>query len=52
MAKLGSQIDNKTLFFDLWWKQKIDEKNAQRLMKDAGSLKEYQGTNGFWQNTL
>jgi oligoendopeptidase F len=41
MAKLGSQIDNKTLFFDLWWKQKIDEKNAQRLMKDAGSLKEY-----------
>jgi oligoendopeptidase F len=41
MAKLGSQIDNKTLFFDLWWKRKIDEKNAQRLMKDAGSLKEY-----------
>lgn len=41
MAKLGSQIDNKMLFFDLWWKRKIDEKNAQRLMKDAGSLKEY-----------
>jgi len=41
MAKLGSEIDNKTLFFDLWWKQKIDEKNAKRLMKDAESLKEY-----------
>jgi oligoendopeptidase F len=41
MAKLGSQIDNKTLFFDLWWKQKVDEKNAQRLMMDAGNLREY-----------
>ncbi len=41
MAKLGSEIDNKTLFFDLWWKRKIDKKNAQRLMKDAGNLREY-----------
>jgi oligoendopeptidase F len=41
MAKLGSQIDNKTLFFDLWWKRKIDEKNAQLLMKDAGNLREF-----------
>lgn len=41
MTKLGSQIDNKTLFFDLWWKRKIDEKNAQRLMKDAGNLREF-----------
>jgi oligoendopeptidase F len=41
MAKLGSEIDNKTLFFDLWWKRKIDEKNAVRLMKDSGNLKEY-----------
>ncbi|WP_042687072.1 M3 family oligoendopeptidase [Candidatus Nitrosotenuis chungbukensis] len=41
MAKLGSEIDNKTLFFDLWWKRKIDEKNALRLMKDSGNLREY-----------
>lgn len=41
MAKLGSQIENKTLFFDLWWKRKVDEKNAQRLMRYAGDLKEY-----------
>lgn len=41
IAKLGSEIDNKTLFFDLWWKRKIDEKNAVRLMKDSGDLREY-----------
>lgn len=41
MSKLGSEIENKTLFFDLWWKRKIDEKNANRLIKDAGNLKEF-----------
>ena len=41
MSKLGSEIDNKTLFFDLWWKRKIDEKNALRLMNDSGDLREY-----------
>lgn len=41
MSKLGSEIENKTLFFDLWWKQKIDEKNAVRLIRDAGNLSEY-----------
>jgi oligoendopeptidase F len=41
MTKLGSEIDNKTLFFDLWWKRQVDEKNASRLMQDAGNLKEY-----------
>jgi oligoendopeptidase F len=41
IAKLGSEIDNKTLFFDLWWKRQVDEKNAARLMKDAGNLREY-----------
>lgn len=41
MARLGSEIENKTLFFDLWWKLKIDERNAQRLIREAGSLKEY-----------
>ena len=41
MSKLGSEISNKILFFDLWWKTQVDEKNAQRLMKDTGELKEY-----------
>jgi oligoendopeptidase F len=41
MSKLGSEISNKILFFDLWWKTKVDKKNAKRLMKDAGELTEY-----------
>lgn len=41
MSKLGSEISNKILFFDLWWKTQVDEKNAKRLMKDTGELKEY-----------
>ena len=41
MSKLSSDISNKILFFDLWWKTKIDEKNAKRLIKDSGELSEY-----------
>ena len=41
MSKLGSEISNKILFFDLWWKTQVDNKNAKRLMKDAGELTEY-----------
>lgn len=41
MSKLGSEISNKILFFDLWWKIQVDDKNAKRLMKDAGELTEY-----------
>ena len=41
MSKLGSDISNKILFFDLWWKTQIDDENAKRLMKDAGELQEY-----------
>lgn len=41
MSKLGSDISNKILFFDLWWKTQVDEKNAKRLMKDTGELTEY-----------
>ncbi|MCE9651896.1 MAG: M3 family oligoendopeptidase [Nitrosarchaeum sp.] len=41
MSKLGSEISNKILFFDLWWKTKVDEKNAKRLIKDSGELSEY-----------
>ena len=41
MSKLGSEISNKILFFDLWWKTQVDEKNAKRLIKDTGELEEY-----------
>ena len=41
MSKLGSEISNKILFFDLWWKTQVDKKNAKRLMKNAGELTEY-----------
>jgi len=41
MSKLGSEISNKILFFDLWWKTQVDEKNAKRLIKDSGELEEY-----------
>lgn len=41
MTKLGSDISNRVLFFDLWWKKGIDDKNAKRLIEDAGELKNY-----------
>lgn len=41
MTKLGSEISNRVLFFDLWWKKGIDEKNAKRLIKDSGELSGY-----------
>lgn len=41
MSKIGSEIDNRTLFFDQWWKKYLDEGNARRLMKNAGDLQEF-----------
>ena len=41
ISKLGSEISNKILFFDLWWKTQVDEKNAKRLIENTGELKEY-----------
>ncbi len=41
MTKLGANISNQVLFFDLWWKRGIDKKNAQRLMMDSGELSDY-----------
>ena len=38
MSKLGSDISNKMIFFDLWWKRAVDEKNAKRLINDSGEL--------------
>jgi len=41
ITKLSSEIENRTLFFDQWWKKQIDQKNADRLMKSAGQLAEF-----------
>jgi len=41
ISQFGSTIENKMLFFDLWWKKQVDEKNARRLIRDAGDLSDY-----------
>lgn len=41
MTKLGSDISNKILFFDLWWKKGIDDKNANRLIEESGQFSQY-----------
>lgn len=41
MSKLGSEISNRVLFFDLWWKRVVDEKNAKRLIKNSGEFSQY-----------
>ena len=41
ISKFGSDIENRLLFFDLWWKKQVDEKNARRLIKSAGQFSEY-----------
>jgi oligoendopeptidase F len=41
ITKLGSEISNQVLFFDLWWKTQLDNKNATRLIKDSGELADY-----------
>jgi len=41
ISKFNSEMENKLLFIDLWWKKQIDEKNAKRLIKSAGQFSEY-----------
>jgi len=41
ISQFGSIIENKMLFFDLWWKKQIDDKNAKRLIREAGELADY-----------
>jgi len=41
ISQFGSTIENKMLFFDLWWKKQVDEKNAKRLIRDAEDLSDY-----------
>lgn len=37
-SQLMSEIENRTLFFGLWWKEQSDE-TAKRLMKDSGDYR-------------
>jgi len=41
ITKLGSEISNQVLFFDLWWKTQLDDRNSARLIKDSGELSGY-----------
>jgi oligoendopeptidase F len=42
MEKLASDIGNRTLFFDLWFKKQLDEENASRLINAVPEVyKEY-----------
>ena len=38
---LSAKIANKTIFFELWWKKGIDQKNAERLLENAAHLQNY-----------
>ena len=39
MATFGSDIANRLLFFDLWFKKELDEENAQRLIESLDRLR-------------
>ena len=42
MEKMGADIGNRLLFFDLWFKKQVDEENANRLINSAPAVyKEY-----------
>ena len=41
ISQFGSEIENRLLFFDLWLKKQIDEKNARRLIKSSGEFSQY-----------
>lgn len=38
MEQIMAKVQNRTLFFDLWWK-KLDQENADRLMAESGDLR-------------
>ena len=41
ISQFGSVVQNKMLFFDLWWEKQVDGKNAKRLIKESGDLNYY-----------
>ncbi|HEU0296551.1 MAG TPA: M3 family oligoendopeptidase [Anaerolineales bacterium] len=40
VQQFGAEMQNRTLFFSLWWKE-VDDKNAERLMGAAGDYRYY-----------
>jgi len=40
MQQFAAEMQNRVMFFSLWWKE-VDEKNAERLMKDSGDYRYY-----------
>ena len=40
VQQFAAEMGNRTMFFSLWWKE-LDEKNAERLMADAGDYRYY-----------
>ncbi|MDE1761848.1 MAG: M3 family oligoendopeptidase [Candidatus Micrarchaeota archaeon] len=41
ITRLDTAISNRMTFFFNWWKKEVDDKNARRLIKDAGELSYY-----------
>lgn len=41
ITKWGSDVENRTLFFDQWWKKQIDRKTAEKVLRSAGQLTEF-----------
>ena len=39
--KVAADVENKTLFFDLWWQKEMDNKNAKRLVSKSKQLEYY-----------
>ena len=39
-GKFLAEVENRTLFFSLWWKE-VDEDNAKRLMEASGDYRYY-----------
>jgi oligoendopeptidase F len=40
VQQFAAQMQNRTLFFSLWWKE-LDDKNAERLLSSAGDYRYY-----------
>jgi oligoendopeptidase F len=40
MQQFAAEMQNRVMFFSLWWKE-VDDKDAERLMKDSGDYRYY-----------
>lgn len=52
VGQFASELENRTLFFSLWWKA-LDDTNANRLLENAGNLQYYfEAMRAFKKHTL